>query len=207
MIGFERFLHDNPEARREVMLLQIAPLSRDEVEAYQDLRSRLDGLIGYINGAYADMDYNPIRYLNRSYRRDELAGVYKASKAALVTPLRDGMNLVAKEYVAAQTPEDPGVLILSRFAGAARQLKEALIINPNSPEEISDALTRALNMDLDERKRRWEALFDNVTRHDVTAWRDDFVARLREPDAALLKVAPKAANATPALTVRAGGRV
>ena len=188
------------------MLLQIAPLSRDEVEAYQDLHTRLDGLIGHINGAYADMDYNPIRYLNRSYRRDELAGVYKASRAALVTPLRDGMNLVAKEYVAAQTPEDPGVLILSRFAGAARQLKEALIINPNSPEEISDALTRALNMDLDERKRRWEALIDNVTRHDVTAWRDDFVARLRDPAPAQPKAALKAANATPALTVRAGGR-
>jgi len=203
LIGFERFLHDNEEARREVMLLQIAPLSRDEVEAYQDLRGRLDGLIGRINGAYADMDYNPIRYLNRSYRRDELAGVYRASKAALVTPLRDGMNLVAKEYVASQDASDPGVLILSRFAGAARQLKEALIINPNSPEEISDALTRALNMDLADRKRRWEALMDNVTRHDVTAWRDDFVAALRDPGPAL----PKAANATPALTVRAGGRV
>jgi trehalose 6-phosphate synthase len=204
LIGFEKFLHDNPEARREVMLLQIAPLSRDEVEAYQDLRGRLDGLIGRINGAYADMDYNPIRYLNRSYRRDELAGVYRASKAALVTPLRDGMNLVAKEYVASQTPEDPGVLILSRFAGAARQLKEALIINPNSPEEISDALTRALNMDLDERKRRFESLIDNVTRQDVTAWRDDFVAQLRDPTPAA--VAKPTIKIPPALTVRAGGR-
>jgi trehalose 6-phosphate synthase len=91
------------------------------------------------------------------------------------------MNLVAKEYVAAQDPDDPGVLILSRFAGAARQMKDALIINPNSPEEISDALTRALNMDLPERKRRWEALFDNVTREDVTAWRDDFVALSMTP--------------------------
>ena len=181
LIGFERFLHDHPALRREVMLLQVAPLSRDQVEAYQELRSRLDGLIGRINGSYADMDFNPIRYLNRSYRRDELAGVYRAARAALVTPLRDGMNLVAKEYVAAQAGDDPGVLILSRFAGAARQLKDALIINPNSPEEISDALMRALSMDLDERKRRWEALFDNVSRHDVTAWRDDFVATLRHP--------------------------
>ena len=172
------------------------------------LRSRLDGLIGHINGAYADMDYNPIRYLNRSYRRDELAGVYRASKAALVTPLRDGMNLVAKEYVASQSPEDPGVLILSRFAGAARQLKDALIINPNSPEEISDALTRALNMDLDERKRRFESLIDNVTRHDVTAWRDEFVAQLREPAQPLIKpdAAKFALTAPPPLTVRAGGR-
>ncbi|PZR34464.1 alpha,alpha-trehalose-phosphate synthase (UDP-forming) [Caulobacter segnis] len=186
LIGYERFLHDHPEMRREVMLLQIAPISRDEVEAYQDLRSRLDGLIGRINGAYAEMDFTPIRYVNRSYRRDELAGVYRAAKAALVTPLRDGMNLVAKEYVAAQDPEDPGVLILSRFAGAARQMKDALIINPNSPEEISDALERALSMSLAERKRRWESLFDNVRREDVTAWRDDFVTALRArpgPDA------------------------
>ncbi|HJV40306.1 alpha,alpha-trehalose-phosphate synthase (UDP-forming) [Caulobacter sp.] len=179
LVGFERFLHEHPDLRREVMLLQIAPLSRDEVEAYQDLRSRLDGLIGRINGAYAEMDWTPIRYVNRSYRRDELAGVYRAAKAALVTPLRDGMNLVAKEYVAAQDPEDPGVLILSRFAGAARQMKDALIVNPNSPEEISDALERALSMSLAERKRRWEALFDNVEREDVTAWRDNFVAALR----------------------------
>jgi trehalose 6-phosphate synthase len=178
LVGFERFLHDNPDMRREVMLLQIAPLSRDEVEAYQDLRSRLDGLIGRINGAYAEMDFTPIRYVNKSYRRDELAGIYRAAKVGLVTPLRDGMNLVAKEYVAAQDPEDPGVLILSRFAGAARQMSNALIVNPNSPEEISDALSRALAMDLPERKRRWEPLFDNVRRKDVTAWRDDFVGAL-----------------------------
>jgi trehalose 6-phosphate synthase len=179
LIGFERFLQDNPEMVREALLLQIAPVSRDEVEAYQDLRGRLEGMIGHINGVYADMDSTPIRYVNKSYRRDELAGIYRAANAALVTPLRDGMNLVAKEYVASQSPNDPGVLILSRFAGAARQLKEALIINPNSPEEISDALSRALAMGLDERKQRWEALFDNVSRHDVAAWRDDFVAALR----------------------------
>ena len=179
LIGFERFLADHPDMVRDVMLLQIAPISRDEVEAYQDLRARLDGLIGRINGAYAEMDFTPIRYVNRSYRRDELAGIYRASRVALVTPLRDGMNLVAKEYVAAQNPDDPGVLILSRFAGAARQMKDALIINPNSPEEISDALERALSMELPERRRRWQALFDNVSREDVTAWRDDFVTALR----------------------------
>jgi trehalose 6-phosphate synthase len=190
LIGFERFLHDNPDMRREVMLLQIAPLSRDEVEAYQDLRSRLDGLIGRINGAYAEMDFTPIRYVNKSYRRDELAGIYRAAKVGLVTPLRDGMNLVAKEYVAAQDPEDPGVLILSRFAGAARQMGEALIVNPNSPEEISDALSRALAMGLPERKRRWEALFDNVQRKDVTAWRDDFVGALTASSQEIQPVPP-----------------
>ena len=88
---------------------------------------------GRINGAFADIDWAPIRYVNRNYRRDELAGIYRAARVGLVTPLRDGMNLVAKEYVAAQDPDDPGVLILSRFAGAARQMTEALIVNPVQP--------------------------------------------------------------------------
>jgi trehalose 6-phosphate synthase len=180
LLGFERFLHDNPDMHREVFMLQIAPISRDEVDAYQDIRGRLDALSGRINGAYADTDWSPIRYVNRNYRRDELAGVYRAARVGLVTPLRDGMNLVAKEYVAAQNPDDPGVLILSRFAGAALQMREALIINPFSREEVSEALKRALTMDVRERRRRWEALFDGVKTHDVTAWRDSFVQALRE---------------------------
>ena len=109
---------------------------------------------------------------------DTITGIYGAARVGLVTPLRDGMNLVAKEYVAAQDPDDPGVLILSRFAGAARQLTEALLVNPHSPEDVADALKRALAMGLPERQRRWRALFDNVTREDVTAWRDNFVAAL-----------------------------
>src|SRR5262249_45364055 len=113
--GFERFLADNPDLRREVLMLQIAPVSRDAVDAYREIRVRLDGLSGRINGEYADIDWNPVRYVNKTYRRDELAGVYRAARVGLVTPLRDGMNLVAKEFVAAQNPEDPGVLVLSRF--------------------------------------------------------------------------------------------
>ncbi|MGH6909733.1 MAG: alpha,alpha-trehalose-phosphate synthase (UDP-forming) [Phenylobacterium sp.] len=178
-IGFERFLADNPQMRRQVLMLQIAPVSREAVEAYQEIRGRLDALSGRINGEFADVDWNPFRYVNRNYRRDELAGIYGAARVGLVTPLRDGMNLVAKEYVAAQNPDDPGVLILSRFAGAARQLTEALLVNPNSPEEIADALKRALNMEKPERIRRWRALFDNVEREDVTAWRDAFVSALQ----------------------------
>ena len=177
-LGFELFLHDNPDFRGQVFLLQIAPLSRDEVDTYQDIRTRLDTLSGRINAAYADTDWSPIRYVNRNYRRDELAGVYRAAKVGLVTPLRDGMNLVAKEYIAAQNPEDPGVLILSRFAGAAMQMTEALIVNPFSHEELSEALKRALTMDLSERKRRYEALFEGVKRDDVTAWRESFVTAL-----------------------------
>src|SRR5690606_30200177 len=116
--------------------------------------------------------------VNRNYRRDELAGLYRAARIGLVTPLRDGMNLVAKEFVAAQNPENPGVLILSRFAGAANQMREALLVNPNSPEEISEALKRAITMELPERIRRWRTLYENVSREDVTAWRDSFVGAL-----------------------------
>jgi trehalose 6-phosphate synthase len=177
-LGFEKFLADNPELRREVLMLQIAPVSREGVEAYQEIRARLDSLSGRINGEYADIDWNPVRYVNRNYRRDELAGVYRVARVGLVTPLRDGMNLVAKEFVAAQDPENPGVLILSRFAGAAHQLKDALLVNPNSPDEIAEALKRALSMDLTERIDRWRTLFENVRREDVTAWRDAFVGAL-----------------------------
>ena len=176
--GFEHFLADNPELRREVLMLQIAPVSREGVEAYQEIRARLDALSGRINGEYADIDWNPVRYVNKNYRRDELAGVYRAARVGLVTPLRDGMNLVAKEFVAAQDPEDPGVLILSRFAGAANQLKQALMVNPNSPEEIADALKRALAMELPERIDRWAKMFETVTRDDVSAWRDAYVGAL-----------------------------
>jgi trehalose 6-phosphate synthase len=177
-LGFEHFLTQNPDLRREVLMLQIAPASREAVEAYQEIRGRLDALSGRINGEFSDVDWAPFRYVNKNYRRDELAGIYGAARVGLVTPLRDGMNLVAKEFVASQNPDDPGVLILSRFAGAAGQLKEALLVNPNSKEEVADALKRAILMEKGERIRRWRALNDNVQREDVTAWRDAFVAAL-----------------------------
>jgi trehalose 6-phosphate synthase len=176
--GYARMLKDNPERHREVVLLQIAPPSRGEVESYQEIRATLDALAGRINGEYSDVDWTPIRYVNQGYPRDRLAGVYRAARIGLVTPLRDGMNLVAKEYVAAQDPEDPGVLILSRFAGAALQLRDALLINPYSPEEMADAILKALAMPLDERKRRWRAMMDSVERQDVTWWRNCFTGRL-----------------------------
>jgi len=177
-LGYERFLHEHPEECKEVFLLQIAPPSRDSVESYQKIRTVLDGLSGRINGAYADLDWVPVRYVNQGYPRDVLAGVYRAAKIGLVTPLRDGMNLVAKEYVAAQDPEDPGVLILSRFAGAAVQLTEAVLINPYSAEEISDAILLALRMSLEERIRRWRSMMDSVEKEDVVWWRQKFVDAL-----------------------------
>jgi trehalose 6-phosphate synthase len=178
LLGYEQFLEDNPELRGEVFLLQVTPISRDEVDTYQDMRVRLEALAGRVNGAYADMDWQPIRYLNRTFRRDQLAGIYRAAKAGLVTPLRDGMNLVAKEYVAAQDPEDPGVLILSRFAGAAEQMGEALLVNPFSREELSEAIQKALTMPREERIRKWKALMKVVRDTDVARWRDDYVQAL-----------------------------
>ncbi len=177
-LAFEQFLNDNPQFRERVSMLQIAQTSRNDVEAYQELRSRLDALTGRINAAYANISWTPIRYVNRSYGRDALTGIYRASQIALVTPLRDGMNLVAKEYVACQNPNDPGVLILSRFAGAAAQMKDALIVNPYSREDMSDAIKRALQMPLAERVRRWRSLMDGVEREDVSAWRNAFVHAL-----------------------------
>jgi trehalose 6-phosphate synthase len=184
LMGFERFLEDNPEMRREVLYLQVAPTSRAEVEAYQELRARIDSLAGRINGHWADVDWTPIRYVHRNFRRDELAGMYRAAKVCLVTPMRDGMNLVAKEYVAAQNPDDPGVLVLSRFAGAARQMSDAVIVNPYSHEEMSEALRTALTMSRPERIRRWRRLEEGVRTNDAKVWRDSFVEALktaREP--------------------------
>jgi trehalose 6-phosphate synthase len=178
LLGFERFLGDNPGLRREVLYLQIAPTSRGEVEAYQDLRARVDALAGRINGAWADVDWTPIRYVHRNFRRDELAGIYRAARVCFVTPMRDGMNLVAKEFVAAQNPDDPGVLVLSRFAGAARQMTDAVIVNPYSREEVSEGLKTALTMGRVERVRRWERLFNGVRTNDVKVWRDSFVEAL-----------------------------
>jgi trehalose 6-phosphate synthase len=179
-LGYERYLTEHPEERKEVVLLQIAPPSRGAVDSYQRIRSALEGLAGKINGAHAGLDWVPIRYVNQGYSRDMLAGVYRASKVGLVTPLRDGMNLVAKEYVAAQDPADPGVLILSRFAGAAEQMSEALLVNPHSAEEISDALRQALSMPLEERIRRWERLKTGVEQQDVVWWLQRFTEALRQ---------------------------
>ena len=179
-LAYEQLLADHPDWAERVFLLQIATPSRDTVQTYQEIRAKLDAVSGRINGAYATMDWVPVRYVNRAHRRDELAGVYRAAHVGLVTPLRDGMNLVAKEYVAAQDPEDPGVLVLSKYAGAAEQMEAALIVNPFSREEMSEALVTALAMPRDERIARWRQLMDGVLRDDVSAWRDRFVEALRE---------------------------
>ncbi len=180
LLAYERLLNESPELKRQIFLLQISTFTRSEVEAYQDMIARLDAMSGRINGLHAEMDWIPIRNVHRMHGRDELAGIYRAADVALVTPLRDGMNLVAKEFVAAQDESDPGVLVLSRFAGAAAQMRDALIVNPFSQEDVADAIRRALAMPVEERRRRWRALMEGVERDDVVAWRDSFVASLEE---------------------------
>ncbi len=189
-LAYERLLNESPELKREIFLLQISTYTRSEVQAYQDMIARLDALSGRINGAHAEMDWMPIRNVHRLHGRDELGGIYRAADVALVTPLRDGMNLVAKEFVAAQDEADPGVLILSRFAGAAAQMREAIIVNPFSQEDVADAIRRALAMPLEERRKRWRALMDGVEHDDVIAWRDNFVASLEEAHSGGVKPRP-----------------
>jgi trehalose 6-phosphate synthase len=197
LLAYERLLADNPELKRQIFLLQISTATRSEVEAYQDMFAKLDALSGRINGAHAEMDWIPIRNVHRMHSREELAGIYRAADVALVTPLRDGMNLVAKEFVAAQDENDPGVLVLSRFAGAAAQMKDALIVNPFSQEDVADAIKKALAMPIEERRKRWRALMDGVEKDDIVAWRDNFVAALRE--------AHKTGAAPPRPRIAAGG--
>src|SRR5438876_3474718 len=129
---------------------------------------------GRINGAYGEIAWTPIRYVNRAYSRSVLAGLFRSARAGLVTPLRDGMNLVAKEYVAAQDSDDPGVLILSRFAGAAAECTAALLVNPYDPESVATSIARALSMPLEERLTRHRELFQVISEHDLKAWDEHF---------------------------------
>ena len=177
--SFERLLETYPENRGAVSLLQVATPSRVEVPEYDDIRQELEALSGHINGRFADFDWVPIRYISRAYSQRALAGLFRVSRIGLVTPLRDGMNLVAKEFVAAQDPANPGVLVLSRFAGASDQMTDALIVNPYDVDDIVEALQRGLNFSLAERRKRWRRLMEVVREEDVTAWRDDFVGALQ----------------------------
>jgi trehalose 6-phosphate synthase len=176
--AFGRLLDDHEDFRGRVTFVQIAPPSREMVDAYAELREELDRLAGRINSDYADLDWTPIRYLARGYPRETLAGLYRLARIGLVTPLYDGMNLVAKEFVAAQDPEDPGVLVLSEFAGAAEALDAALIVNPYDINAMADAVRRGLAMPVDERRERWQQLFQAVTERDIGWWRQRYLDAL-----------------------------
>jgi trehalose 6-phosphate synthase len=178
--AFRCLLERHPENRRHVTLLQIAAKSREDVTSYLELRRELDGIVGSIQGDFGDVDWTPVRYVRRSVSRARIATLYRASRVGLVTPLRDGMNLVAKEYVAAQDPADPGVLVLSEFAGAAEDLRDAVLVNPYDTVATAGALHTAIHMPLDERRRRHAALLTQVRRTDAASWGQDYIATLTE---------------------------
>jgi trehalose 6-phosphate synthase len=176
--GFAELLRRYPEHCNKVTFLQIAPVSRGDVAQYRTLKRELDALVGRINGEFSQFDYMPLRYLNTAIARDTLAGFHRRARVGLVTPLRDGMNLVAKEYVAAQDPGDPGVLVLSKFAGAASAMKGAKLVNPFDPDEIADALNLALRMDVKERRARWRTMDAAVQGSTAEIWAKGFLERL-----------------------------
>ena len=181
--AFRELLQRYPETHNSATLIQIASPSREDVSAYNDILHELESLCGSINGNFGELDWMPVRYMHRTVARTRLPGLYRASRVALVTPLRDGMNLVAKEFIVAQDPQDPGVLVLSRFAGGAEQLREALLVNPYDIEGTANAIHLALQMPLEERRARHQALMATVRRYDVHWWCDTFLEMLAKAQA------------------------
>ena len=177
--AFDAYLTARSQDTARPTFLQIAPGSREDVAAYQEIREELERTAGSINGAHADLGWTPLRYVRRHVDRDVIAGLYRRADVALVTPLADGMNLVAKEYVAAQDLDDPGVLILSHFAGAAERMKSALLVNPFDTESVARAIDRAIRMPLEERRERHADLAAGVFRYDVAWWTDAYLSCLR----------------------------
>lgn len=177
--AFGKFLDRRAGTGRRASLLQIAPPTRERVAAYRAIRTELEEIAGRLNGEHAELDWTPIRYIHRGVDRDTLARLHRRARACLVTSLADGMNLVAKEYVAAQDPEDPGVLILSRFAGAAEDMTEAVLVNPYDIEETSEAIEKALTMPIKERRRRHAHSLEVVRATEVGTWARSFVSCLK----------------------------
>ncbi len=173
-----KLFENYPATRGQVSYIQIAPKTRAGVRAYKEIRQALEQAAGEINGRYADIDWVPIRYLNRAFDRGTLMSFFREATIGLVTPLRDGMNLVAKEFVAAQDPEDPGVLVLSKLAGAAYELSEAVLVNPYDIDGVADGIHKALHMPVEERRERHESMIATLTENSITAWRTRFVDAL-----------------------------
>ncbi|WP_313083687.1 alpha,alpha-trehalose-phosphate synthase [Atlantibacter sp.] len=185
--AFEALLENYPQHHGKIRYTQIAPTSRGEVQAYQDIRHQLETEAGRINGKYGQLGWTPLYYLNQHFDRKLLMKVFRHADVGLVTPLRDGMNLVAKEYVAAQDPANPGVLVLSKFAGAANELTSALLVNPYDRDEVAQALNRALTMPLAERISRHSEMMAVVQENDIHHWQERFLANLKQ-------IAPRSAQ-------------
>ena len=180
LLAFEALLERYTEWRSQVSLVQISVPSREEVPEYAELRTTVEKLVGRIIGRYGEADWVPVRYLYRSYSQDTLAHLYRRAEVALVTPLRDGMNLVAKEYIAAQDPAHPGVLLLSRFCGAAERMRDAVLTNPYHADGVAADLDRALTMSAEDRAQAYAALRTVVYEDTASAWAKNFLAALRE---------------------------
>jgi trehalose 6-phosphate synthase len=176
--AFDRMWTTHPSLARTVSLLQIATPSRGAIEAYGNLQSELAKLVSDVNGRHGEVDWTPIRYLNKGFSQTVLAGLYRTAQVGVVTPLHDGMNLVAKEYVAAQNPDDPGVLVLSKFAGAANELDTALLVNPHDIDGMARTIAVALSMPFPERRMRWEAMMAKLRRRSIQQWFTSFVEAL-----------------------------
>lgn len=191
--GFQQFLRSREKGEANVSLLQISPPTRESVRAYSDIRRELETLSGEVNGEFADIGYTPVQYIHRAIPRDDLAGYYRRATVGIVTSLADGMNLVAKEYIAAQDPDDPGALVLSRFAGAYEQMKDHVVsVNPYDAEDVAVGLHTAITMPVDERKRRYDALMSILEKTDVSWWVKSYLKSLDmtvkgSPDLADLK--------------------
>ncbi|HEY6257174.1 MAG TPA: trehalose-6-phosphate synthase [Xanthobacteraceae bacterium] len=194
----DRLLLAEPGLKRQISLMQIAVPSRGQIEAYRQLKTELATLVGEINGRHAEVDWMPIRYLNKGFAQSTLAGFYRTAQVGLVTPLQDGMNLVAKEYVAAQNPFDPGVLVLSEFAGAAKELDAAVLVNPHDIDGMAQKISAALGMPIEERQERWRAMVAKLRPASVQAWFSDFVLALAEVRRTPLPAAASARAALPA---------
>jgi trehalose 6-phosphate synthase len=193
--AFDRMWTMHPALLRSASLLQIATPSRESIEAYGNLQSEVARLVSEVNGRHGEVDWTPIRYLNKGFGQGVLAGLYRAAQVGVVTPLHDGMNLVAKEYVAAQSPADPGVLVLSKFAGAADELDTALLVNPHDIDGMARTIAMALSMPLSERRMRYEVMMQKLHRRSIQQWFADFVASLQDSqvDAAEIEALPAAA--------------
>lgn len=178
LLSFERLLERYPNTRSHVTMMQIAPPTRTGVRAYDEIREEVEQTSGRINGRFSESDWVPIRYLNKGVARKPLMGFFRNARVGLVTPVRDGMNLVAKEYLAAQDPDDPGMLVLSSLAGAAREMTSAIIVNPYDRDDVADGIAAALTMSLEERRNRYEDMIEVLRRNDITAWRRRFVGAL-----------------------------
>jgi trehalose 6-phosphate synthase len=204
--AFDRMFELEPQLKHRVSLLQIAVPTRSNIRAYRDLKAELGSLVGEINGRHGEVDWIPIRYLNKCFSQLTLAGFYRAAHIGLVTPLQDGMNLVAKEYVAAQNPFDPGVLVLSAFAGAARELDTALLVNPHDIEGMARQIATALAMSLEERRERWHAMIAKLRSSSIQGWFADFQRALNNTRRVPARLAtPRPAAASPVL-LGMGGR-